>query len=63
MKYPIIVNTEELQAALEEMRALESATDPEAAHPYADGILIRVLNMLGQHELTEAFEAVPKWYS
>ena len=37
--------------------------DPEAAHIYADGILVEFLRELGYIEVAKAFEKIDKWYS
>ena len=51
------MNKEELLKAL---RALAGLRDPESAHSEADHLL---LTFIDDDEITEAFEAIPKWYA
>jgi hypothetical protein len=46
--------------ALIELRALRDGADPESAHGVADGILLAVI---GDEEITEAYDNIEKWYA
>jgi len=52
-----------LDAALEQMRALEDSRDLEGSHIEADDILCDLLDQLGFNEVVEAFKKLPKWYA
>jgi len=50
---------------LERLRNLEAkwGDDPENVHMEADKILCELLRSYGDHDIVEAFEALPRWYA
>jgi len=47
------------------LRNLEAkwGDDPENVHMEADKILCELLRSYGDHDIVEAFEALPRWYA
>lgn len=49
--------------AITKLRALQTASDPEAEHAEADDILCDLLVSLGYKDVVDEWEKVSKWYA
>ncbi len=56
---------DEANKALQELKALKDSGDVEAAHADADQILRRMVFLCAPHgkKITDAYDAVPKWFA
>lgn len=48
------------EEALQKLRELKDHGNEEIAHAEADGVL---LELIGDQDITDAFEAIDKWYA
>ena len=48
---------------LARLKTIAEETDIEDAHIEADQILCDILDMLGYHDIVEAYNSIEKWYA
>lgn len=63
MPLPKLPNDETSICIAEQLKALQSNPDKEAAHSQADKILCDLLNSLGYDDVVKEFENLEKWYA
>ena len=63
MDYELVVECEDCDKALIELRKLQKSHDTEVAHSSADWVLCELLKTLGFEDVVHEYHQVDKWYS